>query len=149
MVPQHDRRLAHHARGRPPILTGRYPDGVGLLPTVEEHPDNLFTLLQGTYDLHVQESVTALCPGDLCGQGSLAPGHPLHELTLDALDLWQRQLFGGGDDRQVDFAIRQSDPTPRPPSTSSPPAWPSATTPPSTSSTPSTPTSPGTTSRRG
>ncbi len=94
----------------PPILTGRYPDAVGLLPTVEEHPDNLFTLLRGTYDLHVQESVTALCPGDLCGQGSFAPRHPLHELTLDALDLWQRQLFGGGDDRQVDFAIRQSDP---------------------------------------
>ncbi len=94
----------------PPILTGRYPEGVGLLPTVEEHPDNLFTLLRGTYDVHVQESVTALCPGDLCGQGSFAPGHPLHELTLDALDLWQRQLFGGGDDRQVDFAIRQSDP---------------------------------------
>lgn len=94
----------------PPILTGRYPDGVGLLPTVEEHPDNIFTLLQGTYDLHVQESVTALCPGSLCGQGSLAQGNPLHELTLDALDLWQRQLFGGGDDRQVDFAIRQSDP---------------------------------------
>jgi len=94
----------------PPILTGRYPDDVGLLPTVEEHPDNLFTLLRGTYDLHVQESVTALCPGDLCGQGALAPGHPLNELTLDALDLWQRQLFGGDDDRQVDFAIRQSDP---------------------------------------
>ena len=94
----------------PPILTGRYPDGVGLLPTVEEHPDNVFTLLRGSYDLHVQESVTALCPGELCGQGSLAPGNPLHELALDALDLWQRQLFGGGDDRQVDFAIRQSDP---------------------------------------
>ncbi len=94
----------------PPVLTGRYPDGVGLLPTAEEHPDNVFTLLQGSYDLHVQESVTALCPGGLCGQGSLAPGHPIRELALDALDLWQRQLFGGADDRQVDFAIRQSDP---------------------------------------
>ncbi len=94
----------------PPILTGRYPDEVGLLPTLEEHPDNIFTLLRDTHDLHVQESVTALCPGGLCGQGALAPGNPLRELTLDALDLWQRQLFGGGDDRQVDFAIRQSDP---------------------------------------
>ncbi len=94
----------------PPILTGRYPDAVGLLPTVEEHPDNLFTLLRGTYALHVQESVTRLCPSDLCPDGSLASGNPLRELSLDALDLWQRQLFGGGDDRQVDFAIRQSDP---------------------------------------
>ena len=94
----------------PPILTGRYNDGVGLLPTIEEHPDNLFTLLRDDYDLHVQESVTQLCPADLCGEGALAGGHPLKELTLDALDLWQRQLFGGGDDRAVDFAIRQSDP---------------------------------------
>jgi hypothetical protein len=94
----------------PPILTGRYPDQVGLLPTVEQHPDNLFTLLRGTYAEHVQESVTRLCPADLCPDGSLAPGNPLEELGLDALDLWQRQLFGGGDDRQVDFAIRQSDP---------------------------------------
>jgi hypothetical protein len=94
----------------PPILTGRYNDGVGLLPTVEEHPDNLFTLQRDDYALHVQESVTQLCPADLCGEGSLATGNPLGELTLDALDLWQRQLFGGGDDRAVDFAIRQSDP---------------------------------------
>lgn len=94
----------------PPILTGQYPDAVGLLPTVEEHPNNIFTLLRGTYGLHVQESVTQLCPADQCGDGALAPGNPLRELSLDALDLWQRQLFGGGDDRQVDFAIRQSDP---------------------------------------
>jgi hypothetical protein len=54
--------------------------------------------------------VTQLCPSDLCEDGALATGNPLRELTLDALDLWQRQLFGGGDDRSVDFAIRQSDP---------------------------------------
>ena len=94
----------------PPILTGRYPDAVGVLPTAEEHPNNIFTLLQGTYGFHVQESVTQLCPAHLCAEGALATGNPLAELTRDALDLWQRQLFGGGDDRQVDFAIRQSDP---------------------------------------
>ena len=94
----------------PPILTGRYPDAIGVLPTAEEHPNNIFTLLQGTYGFHVQESVTQLCPAHLCAEGALATGNPLAELTRDALDLWQRQLFGGGDDRQVDFAIRQSDP---------------------------------------
>jgi hypothetical protein len=55
----------------PPILTGSYNDGVGLLPTIEEHPDNLFTLLRGEYRLHVKESVTSLCP---CGAGALATG---------------------------------------------------------------------------
>ncbi len=94
----------------PPILTGRYPEAVGLLPTAEEHPDNIFTLLQGTYALHVQESVTQLCPTDLCEGGALATGNPFVELVEDSADLWWRQLFGGGTDRQVDFAIRQSDP---------------------------------------
>jgi Sulfatase len=94
----------------PPILTGRYPEQVGLLPTAEEHPDNLFTLLQGTYALHVQESVTQLCPTDLCEDGALATGNPLVELVEDSADLWWRQLFGGGSGRQVEFAIRQSDP---------------------------------------
>ena len=51
-----------------------------------------------------------LCPAHCARQGSLAPGTRSPSSTLDALDLWQRQLFGGGDDRQVDFAIRQSDP---------------------------------------
>jgi Sulfatase len=94
----------------PPILTGRYPERVGLLPTAEEHPDNIFTLLRGTYALHVQESVTQLCPTDLCQAGALAVGNPFVELMQDAADLWRRQLFGGEADRQVDFAIRQSDP---------------------------------------
>lgn len=94
----------------PPILTGRYPDEVGLLPTVDVHPDNLFTLLRGTYAFHVQESVTHLCPSDLCEEGAFVTGTPVVELTEDAVDLWRRQVFGGDTERSVDFAIRQSDP---------------------------------------
>ena len=47
----------------PPMLTGQQPDG---LPLFLDHPNNLFTLLGGAYDLNVHESQTHLCPPELC-----------------------------------------------------------------------------------
>ena len=47
----------------PSILTGNRPEG---LPLFLDHPNNLFTLLGGTYDLNVYESQTHLCPPELC-----------------------------------------------------------------------------------
>ena len=47
----------------PPMLTGQRPDG---LPLFIDHPNNLFTLLGGAYDLNVHESQTHLCPPSLC-----------------------------------------------------------------------------------
>lgn len=49
----------------PAILTGRYPL-YGTLPTVEDHPGNLFTLLGSRYRLAVIEPLTNLCPATLC-----------------------------------------------------------------------------------
>lgn len=51
----------------PAILTGALPDH-GRMPVSSDHPRNLFTLLGGTYELHVSERVTALCPAALCPQ---------------------------------------------------------------------------------
>jgi hypothetical protein len=50
----------------PSILTGLYPQ-TDALPLYLDHPDNLFTLLGGSYDLRVMESQTHLCPAELCG----------------------------------------------------------------------------------
>jgi Sulfatase len=47
----------------PSILTGNRPEG---LPLFLDHPNNLFTLLGGTYDMNVYESQTHLCPPELC-----------------------------------------------------------------------------------
>jgi hypothetical protein len=49
----------------PAMLTGRYPDPT-LLPTISDHPDNIFTLLAGIYKLKVFGAITALCPAELC-----------------------------------------------------------------------------------
>ncbi len=49
----------------PAALTGVMADP-GLSPTSVDHPENLFTLLGGTYEMHVIEHIAELCPEDLC-----------------------------------------------------------------------------------
>ena len=45
----------------PALLTGRFPKK-GSLPVVQDHPNNLFTLLGRRYRMHVVETQTQLCP---------------------------------------------------------------------------------------
>lgn len=49
----------------PAILTGRLGEK-GMSPSSVDHPDNLFTLLGDTYEMHVIEWVADLCPDDVC-----------------------------------------------------------------------------------
>ena len=51
----------------PAILTGRYPDS-SLLPIADEHPHNIFTLLQGIYTLKASGTFTMLCPDEFCNK---------------------------------------------------------------------------------
>jgi hypothetical protein len=48
----------------PAILTGAFPEG-DRLPIHEEYPQTLFTLLGGSYAMHVKEAVTMLYPPGL------------------------------------------------------------------------------------
>ena len=58
---------AHYATERsvPAILSGveSSPDQ---LPTLADHPYNLFTLLEGTYEIKATEPITSLCPEEVC-----------------------------------------------------------------------------------
>jgi hypothetical protein len=49
----------------PAIVTGRYANR-RRLPTADDYPQNLFTLLSATHALNVHETVTRLCPPGLC-----------------------------------------------------------------------------------
>jgi hypothetical protein len=57
----------------PALLTGRLPREERL-PVVSDHPANLFTLLAGSHDMVVAESITRLCPERLCARSR--PGLP-------------------------------------------------------------------------
>ena len=48
----------------PAMLTGRKAE-TGRLPTLAEHPVNLFTILAPSHDIHAIEPITSLCPSDL------------------------------------------------------------------------------------
>lgn len=49
----------------PAILTGKLGEK-GLSPSSVDHPENLFTLLSGAYEMHVIEWIADLCPEDIC-----------------------------------------------------------------------------------
>jgi len=61
----------------PAMMTSRYPEGTPA-PDYRSHPNNFFTVLQNSHELNVQESVTQLCPPDVCepfatAEGGVAP----------------------------------------------------------------------------
>lgn len=71
----------------PAMLTGRVPED-SLVPVAGQYPFNLFTALRSVYDLYVHESITQLCPRELCqgvpatasslvGDVSVVAGHVL------------------------------------------------------------------------
>jgi hypothetical protein len=69
----------------PALLSGLYPKPSEHQEFGVSYPNNLFTLLGGSYDLHVHEPMTRMCPEDLCPRrqsGGLGP------LAGDAIDLW-------------------------------------------------------------
>jgi len=57
----------------PALLTGQDVDS-GTVPVAADHPESLFTLLGGVYDLNVTESVTRVCPSGLCASSSASLG---------------------------------------------------------------------------
>jgi hypothetical protein len=49
----------------PAILTGVHGEK-GMSPSSVDHPDNLFTLLSDSYEMHVIEWVADMCPEEIC-----------------------------------------------------------------------------------
>jgi hypothetical protein len=67
----------------PAILTGQLPED-GTTPTASGHPENLFTLLGASYELHVTETISRLCPSSLCGpDASTDP-----DAEVESPDVW-------------------------------------------------------------
>lgn len=71
----------------PSILSGTVPDRQSL-PTAEDHPDSLFTLLGDSYRVRAVEPITRLCPDDICETADPDRRKPM----LAALDALARDL---------------------------------------------------------
>jgi hypothetical protein len=77
----------------PALLTGQTP-AESRVPTAADYPGNLFTLLEGSHDLHVHEPYTRLCSPDLCGD-TRAPStfaQRFVTMTRDSLRLYDLML---------------------------------------------------------
>lgn len=66
----------------PAMLSGKVNDS-NRPPIASEYPRNLFTILEGHRAMHVNESVTALCPERLCPIERSGFGERLSELSGD------------------------------------------------------------------
>jgi sulfatase-like protein len=72
----------------PSIVTGRVIHS-SKLATADSYPENLFTLLGGSYELRVHESyATRLCPEELCPRESRSSLRSGLDLFVDSLRLW-------------------------------------------------------------
>jgi len=71
-------------KGIPSIVSGNYPKN-GLMPTSEDYPHTLFTLLGGAYEMHVMELSTHLCPDQFGAplQASSGFGERMRKLLAD------------------------------------------------------------------
>lgn len=67
----------------PAILTGSDPDQ-SLIPVAGHYPFNMFTALRSTYDLYVNESITRLCPQQLCAGLTASAGSLVRDVAVVA-----------------------------------------------------------------
>jgi len=88
----------------PAILTGDLPEPE-VVPLASAHPDNLFTLLGGTYDVRATESLTQLCPSSICaGRPDVPSRVVVRSLLGTATELW-RERVDPGNQGEVDFTV--------------------------------------------
>ena len=95
----------HHDGGQPDQLRRARPAHrrrarvEGDTADASTHPENLFTLLGGTYDLDVTERITRLCPTSLCATGGGRRDRrtpiDLADLLAEAADVYADRLTPG------------------------------------------------------
>jgi sulfatase-like protein len=74
----------------PALATGMYP--IKSAPLARDHPDSIFTLLGGSYQMDVTESITRLCPTNVCDAPEVDRAQSLRRLGDDVRDVVRSQL---------------------------------------------------------
>jgi hypothetical protein len=68
----------------PAMLSGTYPERAAA-PSYLEYPENLFTLLAGTYDVKAYETISQLCPPTVCSDVPAGRPTGLRALVRDTV----------------------------------------------------------------
>ncbi len=72
----------------PTLLTGRVVTDRSKAPLFADHRDNVFTLLDGSHRMHVDEAVTGLCPAYICAPPANGAIRAVHSLLGQAGSIW-------------------------------------------------------------
>ena len=80
----------------PALVSGRCALKPGVAPILSRYPVNLFTWLGSGYRLEVQESVTDLCPPDLCVEEAPSFGERFPPLLLDTAVVYAHWIVPSG-----------------------------------------------------
>ncbi|MDQ4068731.1 MAG: sulfatase-like hydrolase/transferase, partial [Actinomycetota bacterium] len=75
----------------PAMLTGHLPRE-SLAPVNQQFPGNLFALLSSSHEVHAFESVTALCPSEVCTENQWGRT-PKRALIADAARIWLARVW--------------------------------------------------------
>lgn len=70
----------------PALLTGS-PAPPDSLPVFADHPENLFTFLDGLYEINALESITAMCPHSVCEETDTVAWRERWEHAIDDLSV--------------------------------------------------------------
>lgn len=79
----------------PALLTSQLPNESQTVPVAAVYPRSLFTMLGGSHNLHVTETVTRLCPEALCGASAAGPDESA-SLAKDSAIVLAHQLLPNG-----------------------------------------------------
>jgi hypothetical protein len=90
----------------PAMLSGEWPRKDNVAPHYTQHPDNLFTLMGGEYDLRVQESITQLCPPRLCPDRA-QPAGGLPVLLKESATLLEQLVSPDDADKNLEESYRE------------------------------------------
>jgi hypothetical protein len=82
----------------PAILSGSQPSPDQPPALAGNYPDNIFTLLGASHDVHGAEAITGLCPVEVCAEPA---GSPLGGLLRDAGRIWRLQMSDTAIDPEV------------------------------------------------
>jgi hypothetical protein len=82
----------------PAILSGSLPSPAEPPAVASKYPHNLFTLLGRSHDVHGGETITGLCPVELCPEPA---GSPVAGLLGDVAHIWELQMTGATIDPEL------------------------------------------------
>jgi hypothetical protein len=90
----------------PAMLTGELPEELFPAPVATNFPENLFTLLGGTYDIEATEHLTELCPPAICqSERSTSSPRVLRSLLRTGADVFGSVASPWVDQRSLEFVI--------------------------------------------